>query len=216
MREKIIKAIEKNKIIAIVRNVEKDKLIPLTEALYKGGIRLLEVTYNHNDLSQNKNTAQNIGILSKAFEGRMYIGAGTVTEPSQVILTKDAGGRFIISPNTAPGIIKATIDSGMVSIPGALTPSEIEIAHKNGADFVKLFPVTAFGPDYVKAVKAPLSGVRLLAVGGIDESNMREYLRAGISGFGVGSNIINKKMIADNDFASITELAEKYINNLEF
>lgn len=210
MREKVIKAIEENKIIVIVRGVESEKLIPLAEAMYKGGIRLLEITYSANGAVSDEETAENIKLLSKHFEGRMYIGAGTVLNKKQVQLTKDAGGMFIISPDTNDAVIKKTRQLEMVSMPGALTPTEIQTAHGSGADFVKLFPITNMGIGYVKAVKAPLSHIKLLAVGGVDENNMADYLKAGVCGFGVGSNIIDKKMIEAGDFDGITELARKY------
>lgn len=210
MREKVIKAIEENKIIVIVRGVESEKLIPLAEAMYKGGIRLLEITYSANGAVSDEETTENIKLLSKHFEGRMYIGAGTVLNEKQVQLTKDAGGMFIISPDTNDAVIKKTRQLEMVSMPGALTPTEIQTAHDSGADFVKLFPITNMGIGYVKAVKAPLSHIKLLAVGGVDENNMADYLKAGVCGFGVGSNIIDKKMIEAGDFDGITELARKY------
>lgn len=212
MREQIINTIEKEKIIVIVRGVEKEKLIPLAEAMYVGGIRLLEVTYSANGKVSDEETAENIGILAKHFEGRMYIGAGTVLTEKQVELTAKVGGKFIISPDTCPEVIRKTRELGLVSMPGALTPSEMQIAHRNGADFVKLFPITNLGASYVKAVKAPLSHLKILAVGGVDENNIAEYLKAGINGFGLGSNIIDKKKIAENDWAGITNLAKKYVS----
>ena len=215
MREDVIKRIEEEKIIVIVRGVESDKLIPLAEAMYEGGIRLLEVTYSANGKISDEETAKNIELLSKHFEGRMYIGAGTVITEKQVELTKNAGGKFIISPDTYENVIKKTRELGMVSMPGALTPSEIQSAHKSGADFVKMFPITNMGIGYVKAVLAPLSHIKLLAVGGIDENNMEDYLKAGVCGFGVGSNIIDKKALANGDFDSITELAKKYVSEVK-
>ena len=212
MREQIINTIEKEKIIVIVRGVEKEKLIPLAEAMYAGGIRLLEVTYSANGKVSDEETAENIRILSKQFEGRMYIGAGTVLTEKQVELTAKAGGKFIISPDTCPEVIRKTRELGLVSMPGALTPSEMQIAHRNGADFIKIFPITSLGASYVKAVKAPLSHLKMLAVGGVDENNIAEYLKAGINGFGLGSNIIDKKKIAENDWLGITELAKKYVS----
>ena len=146
----------------------------------------------------------------------MYIGAGTVLTKKQVRLTRGAGGCFIISPDTNPEVIRETFLCQMVSMPGALTPTEICCAHEYGADFVKLFPITNMGPDYVKAVKAPLSHIKLLAVGGIDETNMETYLKAGVCGFGVGSNIIDKKMLQNSDYKGITELAKKYANVTKF
>ena len=212
MREQIINTIEKEKIIVIVRGVEKEKLIPLAEAMYAGGIRLLEVTYSANGKVSDEETAENISILAKHFEGRMYIGAGTVLTEKQVELTAKVGGGFIISPDTCPEVIRKTRELGLVSMPGALTPSEMQIAHRNGADFVKLFPITNLGASYVKAVKAPLSHLKILAVGGVNENNIAEYLKAGINGFGLGSNIIDKKKIAENDWAGITNLAKKYVS----
>jgi 2-dehydro-3-deoxyphosphogluconate aldolase/(4S)-4-hydroxy-2-oxoglutarate aldolase len=134
-----------------------------------------------------------------------------VLTEKQVELTYNAGGEFIISPDTYEAVIKKTKELGMVSMPGALTPSEIQSAVRYGADFVKLFPVTNLGTGYVKAVKAPLSHVKLLAVGGINLDNIDEYLEAGVCGFGLGTNIIDKNMVKNNDFDGITALAAKYV-----
>lgn len=210
MNEEIVRAVETEKIIVIVRGIKSDKLVDLAEAMYRGGIRLLEITYSADGSISDEETAQNIKVLSEHFCGRLYIGAGTVLTPKQVEMTQAAGGRFIISPDTDPEVIKRTKALGLISMPGALTPTEIKLAHKSGADFVKLFPITKMGVDYVKAVKAPFSNIRLLAVGGINENNIADYLRAGVCGFGVGSNIVSKKLVDENDFEAITESARKY------
>jgi len=215
IKEKIIEQIINEKLVVIVRGIEREKLIPLAEAMYEGGIRLLEITYSASGSVSDEETAENIKMLTQDFNGRMYIGAGTVLNEKQVALTKEAGGMFIISPDTNKTVIEKTCNLGMISIPGALTPSEIQLAHSYGADFVKLFPITNMGSNYVKAVKAPLSHIKLLAVGGIDENNMQEYIKAGVCGFGVGSNIIDKKLLAENDYASIAEYAKKYVNALK-
>ena len=211
MNSEIIKKIEEKKIIVIVRGVEKNKLIPLAEAMYKGGIRFLEITYSADKKVSDEETAENIKMLSEHFGGRMYIGAGTVLTEEQVALTKKAGGQFIISPDTVPAVIRKTKELGMISIPGAVTPSEITTAVKSGADFVKLFPANNLGAAYIKAITAPLCNVKLLAVGGIDENNMSEYLKAGVCGFGIGGNIVKKQLIDAGDFAAIEKLAEKYV-----
>ena len=210
MKNKVIKAIENEKLIVIVRGVKKEKLIPLAEAMYEGGVRLLEITYDAKGIVTDEETAENIKMLATHFDGRMYIGAGTVLKESQVQLTKNAGGTFIISPDTNTDVIKKTSELGLVSIPGALTPSEIQKAHISGADFVKLFPVTSMGVEYVKAVSAPLSHIKLLAVGGVGLDNIPDYLKAGVSGFGLGSNIIDKKALDEGDYKTITELAKQY------
>jgi 2-dehydro-3-deoxyphosphogluconate aldolase/(4S)-4-hydroxy-2-oxoglutarate aldolase len=215
MRNNVISAILREKIIAIVRGVDRARLIPLADALYSGGVRLIETTYSPDGSVSDEATAGYIKMLSERFAGRMYIGAGTVLTARQVNMTKDAGGTFIISPNANEEIIRETRRAEMVSIPGALTPTEITAAHDAGADFVKLFPVSSLGPEYVKAIKAPLSHIKLLAVGGIDENNMAAYLKAGVSGFGVGSNIVKKSMIEAEDYAGITRLAQKYVSAIE-
>lgn len=211
MRNTVIGAVEKYGIIAIIRGVSREKLIPLAEALYRGGIRLLEVTYSADGSVSDGKTAESIGELVRHFGGRMLIGAGTVLTVEQVELTAKAGGGFIISPNVDKEVIEATVGLGLVSMPGALTPTEICQADKYGADFVKLFPISDLGSGYVKAVKAPLSHVKLLAVGGITDENMSEYLKAGVCGFGIGSSLTDKKMIAEGDWNGITSLAEKYV-----
>jgi len=215
MREKLIERIKQEKLIVIVRGIKREKLLPLTEAMYRGGVRLLEITYSANRSVSDEETAQNIRMLQEHFGERMYIGAGTVLTEKQVELTKQAGGSFVISPDMKRSIIHKTRELGMVSMPGAFSPSEIVEAHDNGADFVKLFPITNLGPEYVKAIKAPLSHIDLLAVGGIDLHNIPSYQKAGISGFGIGSNITDKRMITDGDWEGITALAKQYSQTIK-
>lgn len=209
-RVETISQIKENKIIAIIRGVSEEKLIPLCQALYDGGIRLVELTYSANKRISDKRTAGQIKMLATYFEGKLSVGAGTVITQKQVSYTKRAGGKFIISPNTDKKIIKTAKRKGLVSIPGALTPSEALNAKIYGADFVKLFPINNLGVDYIKAVSAPLSHIDFIAVGGIDLNNMHDYLNANVSGFGIGTNITNKKMIENNDWPAIRKLAESY------
>lgn len=211
MRKEVIEAIKKEKLVVIVRGVAKDKLLPMAEAMYEGGIRLLEITYSANGAVSDEETAERIAMLKKHFGERMMIGAGTVLTCRQVDLTKEAGGEFIISPNTNGEVIDYTRRQDLVSLPGAFTPSEVQAAYEYGADFVKLFPITELGISYVKAIRAPLSHIPMLAVGGIDLTNMKDYLEAGVDGFGIGSNIVNKKMIEAKDWKGITALAEEYV-----
>lgn len=212
MNDRLIQLIENEKIIVIVRGIVSEKLIPLAEAMYSGGIRFLELTYSADGRVSDEQNAENIKMLAEYFKDKMHIGAGTVLNERQVELTKVAGGEFIISPDTNPDVIKKTKELGMVSMPGALSPSEIQIAHRSGADFVKLFPITNLGTNYVKAIKAPLSHIRLLAVGGVNENNLSDYLRSGVCGFGIGSNIVSKKLVDESNYDAITELAKKYVS----
>ena len=210
----VVQKIKENHLVVIVRGVEKERLIPLAEAMYEGGVRLLEVTYSANGSVSDEDTAKNIQMLCEHFQDRMLIGAGTVLTEEQVALNAQAGGRFIISPNVNKQVIQKTKALNMISMPGAYTPSEIAEAHQYGADFVKLFPVTALGAAYVKAVRAPLSHIPLLAVGGVDLTNLAEYSKAGVVGFGIGGNIIDKKLLNAQDYPAITKLAEEYVSKI--
>lgn len=209
MKNKTIREITDNKIIIILRGVERDKIIPLCEALYSGGIRLVEITYSADGTTPDRVTAESIRLLSNAFKGKMTIGAGTVLTKEQVRLTAEAGGKFIISPDTREAVIEETVRLGLVSIPGALTPTEAQSAHVYGADFVKLFPISSLGPSYIKAISAPLSHIKFLAVGGVNEKNIGEFIRAGAVGVGIGGNITS--LLKEDNYEAITEMAKKYV-----
>lgn len=208
MRNQTIQWALREKVIAIVRGMEAKDALQVAQALYDGGIRLMEITYDQSNPSGWGRTADTIGQLAAAFEGRMIIGAGTVTTPELVTRTHDAGGRFIISPDTNPAVIARTRELGLVSMPGAMTPSEILSAHAAGADLVKLFPAAVLGAAYLKAVRGPISHVPLMAVGGVSEKNASEFLRAGAAGLGVGGNLANRQWIAQGAFEKITQAAQ--------
>lgn len=210
MKQEVINAIEQYKIIAILRGIPEDKLIPTVQALYDGGIRLVEITYCADGKISDEKTADAIRRLAEHFQDKLFVGAGTVLTPKQVLLTAKSGGRFIISPDTNKTVIEETNAQDLVSIPGALTPTEILTAKHYGADYVKLFPATSLGCEYIKAITAPLNHIKLLAVGGIDTDNIRDYIKAGVIGFGIGSNIADKKLIEKGDYAALTALARKY------
>ncbi len=215
MKNEIIASIKENKLIVITRKVKKDLLIPLADALYDGGVRLIEVTYCGDGTFTDEETAENIAMLSEHLRGKMFVGAGTVLTEKQVEKTRAAGGRFIISPDANPDIIRKTNELGMVSMPGAMTPTEIVAAHRAGADFVKVFPAGRLGAAYIKDVRAPLSHIPLFAVGGVDENNLSEYFAQGISGIGVGSGIINMQFLENGDYSKITDLAKAYTERIK-
>ncbi len=207
MRELVLKTSEKEKIIAIVRGVESEKCLKVAQALYDGGIRMMEITYNQKAPESWETTAKAIGAIAENFKGRMLVGAGTVTTPELVELTAKHGGLFIISPDTNEAVIRKTRELGLVSMPGAFTPTEVLQAHEAGADVVKLFPAGAMGTGYLKAICAPISHVKIMAVGGIHEKNAADFIAAGAVGVGVGGNLANREWIEKGEFHKITEAA---------
>lgn len=209
-RQAVIKSIEENKIIVILRGLDREALIKSVAAMNEGGIRLFEVTFNASGVPADEEVGKSIRILADTYRGRCHIGAGTVLTPRQAEIAAAAGAEYIISPDTNPDVIGKTRELGLVSIPGAMTPSEATLAHRSGADFVKLFPNGAFSPSYLRAVAVPLSHIRFLAVGGVNEYNVAEYLAAGAVGIGVSAGIVNKQMIAAGDWAGLSQLAKAY------
>lgn len=214
MRNTIIQKVLDHKIIAIVRGVYGEDCLNLAKALHEGGIKILEVTFDQARPDQWKHTADTIRLLNDNLSDKMAFGAGTVTSVELVHLAKSAGATFIVSPDTNEAVIRSTVDAGMVSMPGAMTPTEVMTAYSYGADFVKLFPVGSLGVAYLKAVRAPISHVPLLAVGGVNENNVAEFLTAGAVGAGVGGNLVNKKWIAAGEFDKITALAKAFTEQI--
>lgn len=206
MNTSLIERIEKGKVIAIMRGIEPSVMLHAAQALFEGGIRFMEVTFDHKSRDFQK-TADSISALIKEFQGRMEIGAGTVCSTDLVHLAYDNGAQFIISPDCNPTVIQETKKLGLVSIPGAMTPSEILQCHAAGADFVKVFPAGCLGPEYIKALRGPIPQVKLMAVGGIDAGNIRAFLNAGCVGAGVGGKLASRALIDAGQFDKLTQAA---------
>ena len=214
MREDIIQKVLDSKVIAIVRGIYGEDCLKLAKALYKGGIRMLEVTFDQRNVELQEKTAETIRLLCDQMGDQMSFGAGTVTSVEMVQLAKKAGAQFIISPNTKEAVIKETLSLGMVSIPGAMTPTEVIDAYEYGADYVKVFPAGNLGPSYMKSLCAPISQVPMLAVGGVDEKTEKAFIEAGAVGVGIGGRLANKAMVAAGNFDQITALAKELMNQL--
>lgn len=199
------------KIVVIVRGTYGEDLRKLAHALYDGGIRLMEVTFDQKDPDCLKRTPEAIRLLNSEFGGDFEAGAGTVLTRAQVKAAFDAGARFIISPNTNADVISFTKELGLVSIPGAMTPTEILAAHDAGADLVKLFPAATLGARYIKDILAPISHVDILATAGITEANFEEFLTLGLKGAGISGRLTDKKLIAAGDWAEFTARAKAFV-----
>ena len=204
--KELLSLLRQDKLIAICRGAEGDTLLSLAAAIRAGGIRFIEVTFQQErddcaDLARIKALCGMPGIIP---------GAGTVLSPDQVRAAYEAGAKYIVSPNTDPAVIAETKRLGLVSIPGALTPSEIMAAHNAGADLVKLFPTATMGLKYFKDLRAPLSHIGLVVTAGITPDNLGDYLKAGAFAAGISSPLCDKELIAAGDFAEITRRARAF------
>jgi 2-dehydro-3-deoxyphosphogluconate aldolase / (4S)-4-hydroxy-2-oxoglutarate aldolase len=210
--QKVREAIIGQKLIAIIRGVEGGKIIETVDALSRGGIHLVEITLDQSDEGRLQEALDAIRCVSREFNGRVFAGAGTVLTPAQASRAVEAGALYIISPDTNPAVIRRTRELGALAIPGAFTPTEIAGAAAAGADFVKLFPAGLLGCEYVKTVRAPLPHIRLLAVGGVDLTNAGDFLRAGVVGFGIGSNLVDRKLVSRGSFGEIEARSRAFVH----
>ena len=215
MRDRILELIEETKIVSIVRGISAENAVSVAKALYDGGVKLIEVTFDQKHPENFSETTVAIASIKKAMGDKMAVGAGTVITLEQLILARDAGAEFIVSPDTDAEIISKTVELGMVSLPGAYTPTEAKLAHNSGADYVKLFPCTDNAISYLKAIKAPLSHIKFLAVGGVSSDNAADFIKAGACGVGMGSSLVNKKWVDDGKFELITQEAKKTVENIK-
>lgn len=211
MREKFDSFLKINKIVAILRGVEPDKVLSVAEALYNGGIRLLEITFRQNAPESFVETTTAIKQLSQHFDGKMLIGAGTVLTVEQLEMAHEAGAIFMIAPDTNVNVIKRAKELGMIVVPGAMTPSEVMTAYNSGADYVKIFPAADLGTSYIKAIRGPISHIPMMAVGGVDVSNAADFLKVGICALGVGGTLVDKKAIAAGEYEKLTAVAKELV-----
>jgi 2-dehydro-3-deoxyphosphogalactonate aldolase len=193
-------------LVAIIRRVKPDEAEAIGEAIYEGGIRIIEVPLNSPD------PLNSIERLAKRFGDQMLVGAGTVLDKADVARVREAGGRIIVSPDTNLEVISATAAAGLVASPGYFTPSEAFSAIRAGATALKLFPAEGASPSVLKGQLAVLpKDIPVLAVGGISPDNMRPWLDAGASGFGLGSGLYKPGQTAPDTL----EKARAYVAGLK-
>lgn len=170
-------------LVAILRGVRPDEVVGHAQVLVDAGFEWIEVPLNSPD------PLRSIRLLADAFGERALIGAGTVLTTRQVDEMVDAGGRLVVTPNTRPALIEHAVRRGLVVAPGFATASEAFDAIDAGAQALKLFPATTYGPGHVKALRAVLPPLPMFAVGGITPDNLRDYVAAGCTGAGLGSDL---------------------------
>jgi len=182
-----------HKIVAILRGANPNDVLKIAEALHKGGIKLLEITFN------SPNALELLKKLSSQMKNEMLMGMGTVLNAATAKQAMAAGAKFILSPALNPETIKATKEAGAVSIPGAFTATEILMAYENGADIVKVFPASA-GADYIKDIRGPLPHIPLMPTGGVTINNVSNFFKAGAVAVGIGSDLVNTKQEVNHEY----------------
>jgi len=209
--EYVKKQIDNTKIIAIIRALDFEDIDGVTDALVKGGIRAIEFTIDHREADCLNSNAKKIRYIKKTYGDQICVGAGTVINLNEAQAMIDVGAEYIVSPNADIDVIRYTKSKNVVSIPGAMTPTECFAAYEAGADYVKLFPAGELGLKYVKALKAPLNHIPFLLVGGIDLDNMKDFLDLGVKGFGLGSNLVLSEAVKQKNYKLIEEKTRTFI-----
>jgi 2-dehydro-3-deoxyphosphogluconate aldolase/(4S)-4-hydroxy-2-oxoglutarate aldolase len=206
-KEQGLQLIEQTRIIAIVRGVEERHIDGVAQALLDGGVRAMEITLNTAGASNM------IKKLQEQLGHQMYIGAGTVLDTEDAKKAIDAGASYLVTPNIDEDVIRFAVEQDVPIFPGAMTPTEIVKAWKAGATAVKIFPGASLGIGYLKELQGPLNHIPMVAVGGVTEENIAEFLQAGCYGVGIGGSLVNLKEISAGNYNWVREKASRLIAN---
>ncbi len=210
MREEALEKICKNRLVAIARGLDVEDMVPTARALYSGGVRCLEITFDQSSDTCLLDTPKAIALIKQEFGADVCVGAGTVMSVEQAEAAAGAGADFALAPNMDPVVIARAVQLDMAAVPGAMTPTEIAAAYAAGADIVKLFPASLLGSGYLRAIKGPLGHIPLMAVGGVNLDNIEEFLNAGFCSAGVGSELVRPSLVKAKKFDELTRLAHSY------
>ena len=192
--------IHDHRFLAVMRTLTVEQVSATAKALYDGGIHCIEVTV------QSSESFMAINTLVREMTD-VLVGAGTVLTVDEVRRAVDSGAQYIVSPNVDPDVIRETKRLGVLSIPGAMTPTEVVDALRAGADLIKIFPASAVGPQFFREMKGPLPSIRLLAVGGINAQNAADFVHSGAYGVAIGGYLVAKDLVDARRYQEITDRA---------
>ena len=193
-------------VIAVLRGVDEDDVVPVARAIHDGGVDALEVT------ADGTRAIEKIAAIDRELEGTdAVVGAGTVLDATTARAAIDAGAQFVVSPHTSCEVIETCNRQRVLAAPGVMTPTEAVTAMEAGADVLKLFPAGTVGPNHISAIRGPLGDVDVIPTGGVDADNASEYLEAGAVAVGAGSALVDYDAIDDGDMDRVREAAAAFV-----
>ncbi len=204
-RSEISARISELGLVAVIRTPSFELVAPVCEALAAGGVLALEVTMTVPDALRAMRE------VNAKFGGQVLLGAGTILNAAQCDAALDAGAQFVVSPITKLEIIATAHARQKPVMLGAYTPTEAQLAHEAGADFIKIFPADKLGPGYIKNLRAPLPHLRMVPTGGVDLVTAPEFLKAGCAALGVGSSLLSAEILKARNWAELTRLAGAFV-----
>jgi 2-dehydro-3-deoxyphosphogluconate aldolase/(4S)-4-hydroxy-2-oxoglutarate aldolase len=203
-----IEVLEKVKalgLLAVIRGPSPELTVLMVEALMNGGVKGIEITYS------TPNAEEVVKTLAKKFGDSIVLGMGTLTKPEQAESAKAAGASFLVSPICETKLVKAMIETGLLTMAGALTPTEVFQAYNVGADVIKIFPGSLGGPAYIKALKGPFPYIPMMPTGGVNAGNMAEWFSTGVVAVGAGSELCPPQLAKDGKFDEISKRASEFV-----
>lgn len=208
-KDKVLDIILSTKVVAVIRMADEKKLPNVVNAVQRGGVRAFEITMT------NPFALEVISTMAKRKEQSILVGAGSVIDSETAGAVIHAGADFIVSPITDPEMVKLCKRYGKFVAPGAFTPTEIIKAWELGADVIKIFPATSVGPKYFKDIKGPLPQIELMPTGGVNLNNAKDFISNGACCVAIGTALLDKKAILEEDWDILTQKAQALINSLK-
>lgn len=207
-REETRQLILERKVLSVVRMKNPAQLIPVIKALKDGGVTGIELTMTI------PNAIEAIRTANEEFGDSILLGVGSVIDPQTALDAIEAGAKFVVSPIYKREVVDAVLSKNIVVSPGCFSPTEIQTAYEQGADFIKIFPADNLGMSFIKSIKAPLPHLRVIPTGGVNLENAIDWINAGASAVGLGSALVDNKAIENEDYTKLTENAKKLCANL--
>jgi 2-dehydro-3-deoxyphosphogluconate aldolase/(4S)-4-hydroxy-2-oxoglutarate aldolase len=192
-------------VVAVVRAKRADQAVPLAEALVAGGVIAVEITMTTpNAIAAIKEASAKLG-------DHALIGVGTVLHEATCQAAIEAGAQFIVSPICRRELVPIAHKAGKPIMLGSYTPTEAQLAHEAGSDFIKIFPADTLGPNYIKALRAPLPHLKIVPTGGVDLKTIGDFFKAGVAAVGAGSSLISRDVLDRDDWATLTKTAAAFV-----
>lgn len=204
-KSEVIEGLLNPGLVAVVRALRADQVPPLAEALVRGGITAIEVTMS------TPNTYQAIAATVERLGRSGMVGVGTVLDADTASRAIDAGAEFVVSPILRKEVVVAAHQRDRPVMIGSYTPTECQLAHEMGADFVKLFPADGLGPSYIKSLRGPLPHLKIVPTGGVDLKTLDSFFKAGAVAVGLGSSLVTADILKRDDWAALELLAREYV-----
>ncbi len=201
----ILEKVKELGLLAVIRGPSAELTVKMVDALVAGGVIGIEITYSTPDAEEVVRT------IADKYGVGIVLGMGTLTKPEQAESAKAAGASFLVSPICDPALVKAMVESGLLCMAGALSPTEVYQAYDQGVDVVKIFPGSLGGPAYVKALKGPFPYIPMMPTGGVSAANVADWFAAGVIAVGAGSELCPPQLAREGKFDEISRRAAEFV-----